>query len=114
ARRARSDHRDPLTGLWRCDFRLDPATVHQAVGDLAFDRFDGDRIVLDVQRAGGFARRGTNAPGDLREIVGRVQVARGLFPVAGVDEVVPVRNLVVVLATRRARLDRADAVAIGD
>ena len=77
----------------------------RAVGDRALDRLDGDRHVVDVERAGRFARRRANAARHLGEVVGRVQVLRRLLPVAVVDEVVPVRDLVV---------DRAAVVTIGD
>ena len=114
AGRARTDHGNLLAGLLRGDFRLEPAIVPGAVDDRAFDGLDGDRVVVDVERAGGFARRRTDAAGEFRKIVGRVQVARGLFPIALVDQIVEVRNLVVDRATRRARRDRAGAVAIGN
>ena len=96
------------------DLRLEPAIVPGAIDDRAFDGLDGDRVVVDVERAGGFARRRADAAGELRKIVGRVQVARGLFPVALIDEVVEVGDLVVDRAARRARLHRAGAVAIGN
>ena len=114
AGRTRADHRDLLAGLDGADFRLQPAIVPGAVDDRAFDGLDGDGVVVDVERAGGFARRRTDAPRELREIVGRVQIARGLFPVALIDEVVPVRDLVVDRAAGRAGRDRAGAVAIGN
>src|SRR5262249_12596796 len=64
-------------------------------GDCAFDGLDGDRDVLDVERAGGFARRRADTAGHLREVVGGVQIARRLLPVAGIDEIVPIGDLVV-------------------
>ena len=114
ARRTRTDHRDLLAGLDGRDFRLDPPIVPGAIDDGAFDRLDGDRVVVDVERAGGFARRRANPPGEFREIVGRVQVARGFFPVVLIDQIVEIRNLVVDRAARRARRHRAGAVAIGN
>src|ERR1700722_8420475 len=114
ARRARADHRDLLAGFSGRYFRLDPAIVPGAVDDGAFYCFDGDGIVVDVERAGGLARRGADAAGELGEIVGRVQVARGFFPVALIDTIVEVRNLVVARPAGRARGPRAGAVAIGD
>ncbi len=114
ARRARADHRDLLAGLVRRDFRLDPAVLPGAVDDRAFDRLDGDRVVVDVERAGGFARRRTDAAGELGEIIGRVQVARGFLPVVLIDQIVEVGDLVVDRAARRARRHRAGAVAIGN
>ena len=100
ARRARADDGDLLAGLARRQFGLQPLR-DGAVGDRAFDRLDGDRVVVDVERAGRLARRRADAAGHFREIVGRVQVARGLLPVAAIDEVVPVRNLVVDRAAGR-------------
>ena len=114
ARRAGTNHRDLLAGLVGRDFRLDPAIVPGAIDDGAFDGLDGDRIVVDVERARRLTRRRTDAAGELGEIVGRVQVARGFFPVVLVDEVVEVGDLVVDRAARRARRHRAGAVAIGN
>src|SRR5574337_1095097 len=105
ARRARAHNRDLLAGPPRGLLGLDPALAEGAVGDRAFDRLDRDRRLLEVERAGGLARGGADAAGDLREIVGRVEVARGLPPVAAIDEIVPVGDLVV---------DRAAGVTIGD
>src|ERR1700733_310891 len=85
--------------------RFDPAFRVCAVDNRAFDGLDRDRRVLDVQGAGRFTRRRTHAPGDLWEVVGRKQVARGFGPVAAVCEVVPVGDLVV---------DRTADVTIGD
>ena len=95
AGRSRADHRDPLAGLHRRDLRLQPAILPGLVDDRAFDRLDGDRRVFEVQRARRLARRRADAAGEFREVVGRMEVARGLFPIAAIDEVVPVRDLVV-------------------
>ncbi len=103
AGRARADDGDFLAGLVRGRLRLDPAALDRPVDDRAFDGLDGDRVVVDVERAGRLARRRADAAGDFREIVGREQIARGLFPVAAIDEIVPVRDLVV---------DRAAVVTI--
>ncbi len=111
---ASTDHGDLAAGLHGGDLRLQPAIVPCLVDDGAFDGLDGDRVVIDVQRARGFARRRADAAGEFREVVGGVQVARGFFPVAGIDEVVPVRDLVVDRAAGRAGLNRAGAVAIGN
>ena len=114
ARGAGADHRDLLAGLHGGDLRLQPAIIPGAVDDGAFDGLDGDRVVVDVERAGGLARRRADAAGELREIVGRVQIARGFFPIALIDEVVEIGDLVVDRAARRARLNRTGAVAIGN
>src|SRR5262249_26241046 len=105
AGRAGADDRDPLAGLLRRRLGLDPALLLGLVGDRALDRLDGDRVVVEVERARGLAWRRAHAAGDLGKIVGRVQVARRGLPVARVDEVVPIRDLVV---------DRAAGVAIRD
>ena len=114
ARGAGADDGDLLAGLLRRDLRLQPAIVPGAIHDGAFDGLDGDRVVVDVERAGRLARRRTDAAGEFRKVVGRVQIARGFFPVALVDEVVEVGDLVVDRAARRARRNRTGAVAIGN
>ena len=43
-----------------------------------------------------------------------MQVARGLFPVALIDEIVEIGDVVVDRAARRARRHRTGAVAIGN
>src|SRR5438477_11504287 len=111
-RRARAHDRDGLAGLGGGDFRLDPAVGEGAIDDGAFDGLDGDRVVVDVQRAGRLARRRTDAAGEFGKVVGRVQVARGFFPVALIDEVVEIGDLVVDRAARRTRRHRTGAVAI--
>ena len=50
---------------------------------------------IDAQHAGGFARRGANASGEFREIIGGVQLADRFFPAAAIDQIVPVGNDVV-------------------
>src|SRR5262249_59252966 len=85
--------------------RFHPTALEGAIGNRAFDGFDGDGIVLDVERAGGLARCRADAAGDLGEIVGGVEVARSLLPVAAIDEVVPIRDLIV---------DGTTGVAVGN
>src|SRR5262249_30013041 len=114
ARGSRADDGDLLAGLGGRRFRDDPAFRRGAVGDRALDRLDGDRVVVDVEGAGGLARRRADAAGDLRKIVGAVQIACGLPPVAAKDQVVPVGDQIVHRAAGRRAGDRAGAVAIGD
>src|SRR5206468_6943305 len=81
----RADNGDAFASAAREQLRLHPTLVERAVGDRALDRFDGDRIVVDVERARRLARGGADAAGDLREVVGLVQtLARG-FPILPVD-----------------------------
>ncbi|MCY1222763.1 hypothetical protein D9M72_348670 [compost metagenome] len=107
AGRAGADDRDLLAGLGDGRLRHDVAHLIGLVGDRLFDRLDRHRRVFEVQRAGFLARRRADAAGEFREVVGRMQVADRLIPVAVVDEVVPVRDLVVHRAAGRP-------MAIGD
>ena len=94
-RRAGADHRYAFAGLPDRRFRVDKTAFPGAIDDGAFHRLDGDGDVLEVQRARGLARRRADAARELREVVGGVQVARRLFPVAAIDQIVPVGDLVV-------------------
>jgi hypothetical protein len=100
ARRTRADDGDLLSGLLLRRQRRDPSLRERPVRNRAFDGLDGDRIVVDVERAGGFARRRADAPRNFRKVVRRVQVCGRRLPVAAIDEVVPVRDLVVDRAAR--------------
>src|SRR3974390_657478 len=111
ARRTRADEGDFLARLLRRLFRLEPLR-DRIIRDCALHRFDGYWIVLEVERAPGVARRGTDPPGEIGEVVGRVQIACRFVPLATVDEVVPIRNLVVHRAAGRRAGDAAGAVAI--
>ena len=95
AGRTGSDDGDLAARLFRRRLRADQAKFIGLVGNRLLDRLDRDRRVLEVQRAGFLARGGADTAGELGEVVGRMQVADRLFPLAAVDEVVPVRNLVV-------------------
>ena len=96
ARRARAHHRHASCRSSAAGgMRLDPAFFPAAIDDLAFDGFDGDRVVVDVQGAGGLARRRADAAGEFREIVGGVQVDRRHAPLVAIDQIVPVGDLVV-------------------
>src|SRR5207244_8260739 len=64
-----------------------------------------DRVVVDVEDARLLAGRGTDAAGELGEVVGRVEAVDGLAPAAAVHEVVPVGDDVP---------ERAALVAEGD
>jgi hypothetical protein len=101
-RRPGSDDGDALAGLLRGDLRLHPAHCPRLVGDRLLDRLDGDRHVLEIEGAGLLAGRGADAAGELREIIGGVEVARRLLPVVLVDEIVPVGDLIVDGAAGRA------------
>ena len=95
AGRARADDRHRLAGLLRRRLRHDPAFFPALIDDGALDGFDGHRVIVDVECARGFARRRADAACDFREIVGRVQVRQRFPPVAAIDQIVPIGDLVV-------------------
>ena len=95
ARRARADDCNPFAGRLVRRVRRNPAFHERLVGNGAFDRLDGDRLVVDVELASGFARCRAHTPRNLGKIVGRVQIARGRLPMVMIDEVVPVWDLIV-------------------
>ena len=98
----RADDGDLLAGLLLRRIGTDITGLIGLVGQCLFNRLDRDRDVLEVQRAGFLAGRRADAAGEFRKIVGRVQVADRRVPVAIVDEIVPVRDLVVDRTARRA------------
>ena len=99
-----ADDGDALAGGLLGRLGMNPAFVPGALDDAALDELDGDRRLIDAEHAGGFARRGADAAGELGKVVGGVEAADGGFPAAVVDEVVPVGDEVV---------DRAAGVAEG-
>ena len=104
ASRAAAHHRHLLAGLGLGRLGLHPTLGPGAVDDGVLDGLDTHGIVIHVQRAGGLARGGADAAGELREVVGGVQHLDGALPVATEHQVVEVRDDVV---------DRAAAVAEG-
>ena len=84
---------------------MDPAFFEGAVNNVFFDLLDGDRRLVDSQHAGGFARRRTDASGELGEIIRRVQRADGFFPASVIHEIIPVGNDVVDWASGVAERD---------
>ncbi len=107
ARRPRADNGNRLAGPLCRRYGLDPALGPAAVDDRAFDRLDRDRVVLDVESARRFARRRADAPGEFREVVGRMQGLQRCQPLIAIDEVVPVRDQVVDRAAVVAERDAA-------
>src|SRR5690606_31569418 len=78
---------------WR--LRHDPALRPALVDDGMLYRFDADGVVVDVQRTGGFARRGAHAACELGKVVGRMQHVQRAAPVLLVDQIIPVGDDVV-------------------
>ncbi|MPM13781.1 hypothetical protein SDC9_60140 [bioreactor metagenome] len=107
ARGPRADHRDGVAGVPVGCLRLDVAILPGALGDGDLDALDRDRVAVDADHAGRLARCRAQPPGELREVVGRVQpVGRGL-PVVAPDQVVPLRDDVAERAAVVAERDAA-------
>ena len=113
AGRPGADHGDALAGLHRGQLGRDPAFLKAAIGDRRLDRLDRHRLLDQVQRARRLAGRRADAAGDLGKIVGGVQVLQRALPVAAVDEVVPVGDLVIDRAAGVAERDAAIHAARG-
>ena len=104
---AGADDRDALAGLARRRLRRDPAFLPALVDDGVLDRLDADRIVVDAEHARRLARRGTDAAGELGELLVECSTSSASLPVLPVDQVVPVRNDVVDRAAGLAERDAA-------
>src|SRR5690606_31837882 len=72
-----------------------PAFLPAAFDNGVLNRFDTDRIIVDVQRTGSFARCRADASGEFRKVVGGVQGIQCRLPLLLVNQVVPVRDQVV-------------------
>ena len=74
-------------------------------------------LIVDIQRAGGLARRWANTAGEFRKIVRRMKISGSLLPIGVVDEVVPIRDLIVdratVVAIRNAAIHAARRLILG-
>src|SRR5262245_11256917 len=79
-----ADYGDTLAGLPLGGLGLHMAGFESAVDDGFLDALDADRRLVDAEHARGLAWRGTQAPGELREIIGGVQLACGFSPGAAV------------------------------
>ena len=95
--------------------RLDPALLPRAVDDRDLDLLDRDGVpLLDLEHAGGLARRRAEPPGELGEVVRPVELVDRLAEAVAVDEVVPVGDQVperaAALAERDAALHAARAL----
>jgi hypothetical protein len=115
--RARADDSHLLAGLERGRLRLYPTFGPCAVGNRMLDRFDAHRVIVDVQRAGRFARCGAHAAREFGKVVGRVQHIGRQLPIVAVHQVIEVRDDVVhraaAVAKRRAAIHAARALHLG-
>ena len=107
ASRATSHYRHCLSrqALWWQ--RLHPAVLPRVVDDGHFNVLDRDRWLVDPQHTRRFAGRWTQAPSELREVVGLVEALDSTFSIATTHEVVPLRDEVSQWATVVAEGDSA-------
>src|SRR4051794_23412545 len=116
AGRAGADDGDSFMGADRGRLGMDVPLVERAVGDGLLDELDRDRRLVDAEDAGRFARRRADAAGELREVVGGVELADGLAPLAVEDEVVPIGDEVgertAGMAERDAAVHAAGALGL--
>jgi hypothetical protein len=114
--RAGADDGDRPARAARGWLGLHPALRPGALDDSQLDLLDRDGVVIDVQHARRLARSRADQPGELGEVVRRVQLLDGLLPVAAIDEVVPVRDQVAqraaLVAEGHATLHAAPALAL--
>src|SRR3569623_565526 len=104
---AGTDHRHFLATLDRGRQRNHPAVFPALVDDEMLDRFDTDRLTIDVERTGRFAGRRADTPGEFRKVIGRMQVIQRFLVVAAINQIVPVRNDVIDRAAGIAERDAA-------
>ena len=100
---AGADHRHALAGRYCGRRGLHPAFLPGFVDDGVFNRFDADRRFINAQSAGFFARRRTDAAGELGEIIGRMQGVDRALPVLAIHQNVEVRKDVVHRAAVHAK-----------
>src|SRR2546423_3740190 len=106
--RSGAHHGDRPAGRFRGRLRGHVPEVECPVDDLDLDLLDGHRLTTgDGEDARGLTRRRTQPPGELREVVGRVQLLDRELPLAGTHEVVPVRDPVAQRAAVVAERDAA-------
>ena len=67
---AAADYRHPFAGAGFGRRGLDPALLKAPVADFLFNVFNGNRVGVDAQHAGGFAGRRADAAGEFGEVVG--------------------------------------------
>jgi hypothetical protein len=67
--RSRPDDRNAFARFLARRTRNDPAFLPPFVDDEVLDRLDSDRIVVDVERARGLARRRTDPAGELGKLL---------------------------------------------
>ena len=113
ARRAGADDGDGLAGEPLGRLGGDRAVGEGAVDDADLDLLDRDGRLVDAEHAGRLARGRAEPPGELGEVVGRVQPVDGLAPLPLPREVVPLGDQVAQRTTAVAERDTAVHAAAG-
>ncbi len=106
-RRPRADDGDALAAARPGRLRHDPTLIERALDDCVLDALDRDRIAVDAEDAGAFARRRAQPAGELGKVVRRQQALDRRLPAIAVDEIVPVRNQIAEWAALMAERDAA-------
>jgi len=117
ARRTGTDDGHFFTCLGSGRLGLDPALGPTAVNDGVLNRLDAHRVIVHIQGASCFARCGTDAAGELGEVVGAVQNRQGVVPLVGEHQIIEVGDDVVdgaaAVAKRRAAVHATCALRLG-
>ena len=103
----RSDDGHFLAGTMFSGLGTNPSFKESAFDDVLLVLLDRHWRLINPQHARRFARRRTNASGKLREIIGRMQLAHGILPVAVVHLIIPVGNEIADRATGLAERNTA-------
>src|SRR6266849_4511036 len=107
SRGSRADNSHLFAGTMPRRFWPDPALFKSALDDILFDLLDRDRRLIDSEHASRFARRRTDPSGELRKIIGGMQLPHGIFPSAAINQIVPVGDDVVHRTTGMTERDAA-------
>ena len=117
-RRTRPDNGDGLPCLDDGHHRFDVTFVEATIDDIPLDDANRDRVFVDAEHAGPFARRWTEPTGKLREVIRGMERLKRVFPAATIDEIVPVGDQVddwtagVTLAKRHTAVHAAGALRL--
>src|SRR3954462_672193 len=86
---------------------VNPSFEKSPFNNILFILLDRHRGLRNAKHARRFARSRTDASGELREIVGRMQLADGFLPTSAIHEIVPIRNEIVYGTSCLAERDAA-------
>ena len=89
------------------NIRPHPTFCPCAIDDRTFNRFNGDRVVDDVQRARCLARCRADSSGELGEVIRGVKHLNRLPPSIPVHQIVPIWNNIIHGASLMAERDAA-------